>query len=74
MSQGFGAGNCNEVKNYKKYKVKEYGTVSGVDNMKAEIYARGPIGLLLFITLFTVFLVAVSLLLLLLIRIKDSLS
>ena len=32
------------VKHYKKYKIKEYGTVSGVDNLKAEIFARGPIG------------------------------
>ena len=44
MSSGFGAGNCEGVKHYKKYKIKEYGTVSGVDNLKAEIFARGPIG------------------------------
>lgn len=44
MSSGYGAGNCGGVTNYKKYKISEYGTVSGVDNMKAEIFARGPIG------------------------------
>jgi len=31
------------VTNYKNWTVKEYGTVRGVDQMKAEIYARGPI-------------------------------
>ena len=34
---------CHPVKDYKRYKVGDYGNVSGVDNMKAEIYARGPI-------------------------------
>lgn len=34
---------CWPISNPKKYFVKEYGHVSGVFNMKAEIYARGPI-------------------------------
>ena len=42
MSSGFGAGNCEGVKHYKKDKIKEYGTVNEVDYMKAEIYARDP--------------------------------
>jgi len=36
-------GSCNAIPNYKKYQVSDYGSVSGVDNMKAEIYKRGPI-------------------------------
>lgn len=35
---------CWAVKDYKKWKVAQYGSVSGVSKMKAEIYARGPIG------------------------------
>jgi cathepsin X len=34
---------CAAVKNYKVYKAAEYGTVVGATQMKAEIYARGPI-------------------------------
>ena len=34
---------CHAVKEYKRYKVGDYGYVSGKDNMKAEIFARGPI-------------------------------
>lgn len=36
-------GNCWAQPKYPVWKVKEYGTVSGADRMKAEIYARGPI-------------------------------
>ena len=36
-------GECHAVKDYKRYKIGDYGNVKGVDNMKAEIYARGPI-------------------------------
>ena len=36
--------NCWVQKNFKRYKVKEYGSVSGANNMKKEIFARGPIG------------------------------
>jgi len=35
---------CSAVKTYRKWSVSQYGSVSGIDDMKAEIYARGPIG------------------------------
>jgi len=35
---------CTAATNYNKWMVSEYGPVSGAANMKAEIYARGPIG------------------------------
>jgi len=35
--------NCWATKNYATWKVSEYGTVSGANKMKAEIFARGPI-------------------------------
>ena len=34
---------CRPVKEYKRYKVAEYGSVKGVENIKAEILARGPV-------------------------------
>nr|AFM37367.1 cathepsin Z1 [Dictyocaulus viviparus] len=34
---------CFPIKNYTLYKVKEYGTVNGINAMKAEIYHNGPI-------------------------------
>ena len=34
---------CHAVKEYKRYKVGDYGSVKGADDMKAEIFARGPI-------------------------------
>ena len=34
---------CVAVKDYKRYKVGDFGDVSGKDNMKAEIFARGPV-------------------------------
>jgi len=39
----FGEGPCTAVKSYQNWKAKEHGRVSGADNMKKEIYARGPI-------------------------------
>jgi cathepsin X len=36
-------GNCAPVAMYTKYKVGDYGSIAGVDQMKAEVYARGPI-------------------------------
>merc|ERR1711934_17292 len=36
-------GSCYTITTEKLYKVGDYGSVSGVDKMKAEIYARGPI-------------------------------
>jgi len=36
-------GSCYTISSEKQYKVGDYGSVSGVDKMKAEIYARGPI-------------------------------
>eukprot|EP01017_Pseudomicrothorax_dubius_P038504 TRINITY_DN577_c0_g1_i1.p1 TRINITY_DN577_c0_g1~~TRINITY_DN577_c0_g1_i1.p1 ORF type:complete len:594 (-),score=142.68 TRINITY_DN577_c0_g1_i1:141-1922(-) len=35
--------NCWAVSNYKNWYVDEYGTVSGPDNIKAEVFARGPV-------------------------------
>jgi len=35
--------NCAAINKYKLFKVGDYGSLSGVDKMKAEIYARGPI-------------------------------
>ena len=36
-------GNCWATPRYPVWKVKEFGTVSGADKMKAEIFKRGPI-------------------------------
>lgn len=36
-------GNCWAQKTYPAWKVTQYGSVSGADKMKAEIFARGPI-------------------------------
>jgi len=35
---------CSAVTDFPNYKVKDYGGVKGADKMKAEIFARGPIG------------------------------
>eukprot|EP01116_Phalansterium_solitarium_P022742 TRINITY_DN7626_c0_g2_i1.p1 TRINITY_DN7626_c0_g2~~TRINITY_DN7626_c0_g2_i1.p1 ORF type:complete len:328 (-),score=90.50 TRINITY_DN7626_c0_g2_i1:158-1141(-) len=37
------SGSCAAISNYTLYKVGDYGSLAGVDQMKAEIYARGPI-------------------------------
>lgn len=39
----FGEGDCFAVKSYTNWKVSEFGKVNGADNMKKELYARGPI-------------------------------
>ena len=36
--------NCWAKQNFTRYFVNEYGTISGAENMKKEIYKRGPIG------------------------------
>jgi cathepsin X len=36
-------GNCAPISNYTHFMVGDYGSIAGVDQMKAEIYARGPI-------------------------------
>ena len=38
-----GESNCWAQPKYPVWKVKEHGTVSGANKMKAEIFARGPI-------------------------------
>ncbi|GMH51523.1 hypothetical protein TrRE_jg2413 [Triparma retinervis] len=40
----FSPGTCEAVTEFPKYTVTEYGKAKGIDEMKAEIYARGPIG------------------------------
>ena len=35
--------NCTVITNFTKWKVQEFGYINGAYNMKAEIYARGPI-------------------------------
>jgi cathepsin X len=36
-------GTCYTVDNFKRYTVGDYGAASGVDQIKSEVYARGPI-------------------------------
>jgi cathepsin X len=36
-------GDCTAIDNYHQWKISEYGEVSGYDQIKAEIFARGPI-------------------------------
>lgn len=43
-------GGCKKVEKFKNYYVGEYGSVNGAERMKAEIYARGPIGCNLYST------------------------
>ena len=43
-STSFSPGSCVAVDEYPSWTVSEYGSVKGADKMKAEIYARGPIG------------------------------
>lgn len=42
--ESFTPGVCEPIKKFAKYYVSEYGSVSGAERMKAEIYKRGPIG------------------------------
>lgn len=43
MDCGIEPERCWAVKRFPVWKVIEYGSVSGVDRMKAEIFTRGPI-------------------------------
>jgi cathepsin X len=36
-------GGCAPVKNYRKWKISQYGPAKGYTQIKAEIYARGPV-------------------------------
>ena len=38
-------GKCWAKKQFRRYFANEYGTVEGADDMKKEIYKRGPIGM-----------------------------
>lgn len=41
---GFGDNKCAPIKNYRRWKVSDYGPVKGGrDGIKAEIFARGPV-------------------------------
>uniref|UniRef100_A0A7S3GGA6 Peptidase C1A papain C-terminal domain-containing protein n=1 Tax=Palpitomonas bilix TaxID=652834 RepID=A0A7S3GGA6_9EUKA len=40
----FPNGTCITITDYKQYWVTEFGSVSGADKIKAEIFARGPVG------------------------------
>jgi len=35
--------NCDAIPSYRHFKISDFGSVSGVNNMKTEIFARGPI-------------------------------
>jgi cathepsin X len=37
------SGKCEAIKNYKIYKIGDYGPVSGMNDIMAEVYARGPV-------------------------------
>ena len=41
---------CHAIKDYKRYKVSEYGDVDGIDKIKAEIFARGPVSCGMWVT------------------------
>lgn len=43
--------NCWAKQNFTRYFVNEYGTISGAENMKKEIYKRGPIACTIDVTL-----------------------
>lgn len=43
-NSSFSPGKCEAQKDFPLYHVGDYGSVSGIHKMKAEIYARGPIG------------------------------
>lgn len=43
-NKSFSPGACEQVADPTLYWVGDYGSVSGIDKMKAEIFARGPIG------------------------------
>lgn len=45
-----GSQNCWAVTNFNRWWVKEYGTLRGIDNMKKEIFARGPISCSMYVT------------------------
>lgn len=42
---------CTPVENYKKWYVKEYGFISGPQNIKKEILKRGPVGCMMKVNL-----------------------
>ena len=41
---------CVAVKDYKRYKISENGSVRGIENMKKEIFARGPLSCSMMVT------------------------
>lgn len=41
---------CHAIKDYKRYMVSEYGDVDGIEKIKAEIFARGPVSCGMWVT------------------------
>jgi cathepsin X len=49
-NSSFSPGNCSAVPEYPLWKAQHYGLVSGLDNIKTEVYNNGPIATLMMVT------------------------